>query len=294
MKILLAGGSGYIGRALVSDGFFSGSTYRIIRTAGDKNVVTLLYPSGALLTAGNWQEIKQQVAAIGFDAIINLAASTLKESGPEFIDDLVEANVTFSSKLAWLARESAISCYIFASTFSIDADRSGYSPQTFYAATKKMAEDGIAYFSDGSFTQVNLRYFDIYGPDHHRNRLIPMLSREIREGAEITLEDQGLHPIKPVHLEDAIMALKHAVELSKNLSIGPHTFQVSGNETNPREVAEVIMRLKGVSIGKVSFASKKARNPKVVWDLPSKPPVLPGWAPRISLDEGLRRIVAEN
>lgn len=185
MKVLVTGGGGFIGSALVHElikrGYhvtsFSRNDYPELRRIGAKVITGNLSDGEAVINACNGMDIVFHVAAkagIG---------GTFKE--------FYTANVTGTENIVNACREKKIKWLIFTSSASVvfngtDIKGSDESipypshPLSFYTATKALAEQCVLGADCSSLRTVALRPHIVLGPGD--NHLIPGLLSQARAG----------------------------------------------------------------------------------------------------------------
>jgi nucleoside-diphosphate-sugar epimerase len=120
--------------------------------------------------------------------------------------------------------------------------------------------------------------------------LIPSIFEQVAGGGHITVND--LEPRRDyVYIDDVIEAIILAAQNIPSfvtLNIG------SGHSTSVREVVELIQRVCGTNLPVSARALERYQEiSNVVADVMLAEKLI-GWKPRISLDEGLRKIFALN
>ena len=165
---------------------------------------------------------------IVWQSLINLAGNTNKKSHFSEIPLICEANVTFNTCLAKLAIDLQVQRYIFVSTYSTSMDGKSFSPQTLYAATKYASENILEYFRINEGLKLGIiQLYDIYGPNHHPDRLISSLLKKIVTGEKIRLSE-GMQEIAPLYIEDACDGILKAAKKISSESI--FRFSLLGSE----------------------------------------------------------------
>ena len=158
-----------------------------------------------------------------------------------------------------------------------------------YGHTKLLAEEVCRYFARQFGVRVTIiRPFNIYGPGQNGNFLIPTLLRQALDtkACEISIADD--RPRRDyLFIDDLIDLLLRTMNPQ-----GFHAFNAgSGSSVNPRELAELILRVAGLEKPVVSRGEIRADEVlDTVADI-GKAKRIFGWAPRVSLEEGLRRII---
>ncbi len=163
MHILVTGGAGLLGRALVPTLQRLGHTVSAPRRGFEG------FPLDLADVAGweNWPD--------GVEAVVHLAALNPERGSAVARDDaaLMRANVAGTKALAERAAREGVRRFALASTLLVHPyeaspvnERSPTAPQNTYAASKLAAEDALRLASDGTdVVPTILRLAPIYGPE---------------------------------------------------------------------------------------------------------------------------------
>jgi nucleoside-diphosphate-sugar epimerase len=158
-----------------------------------------------------------------------------------------------------------------------------------YGHTKLLAEEVCRYYAQQFGMKVTIvRPFNVYGPGQAGTFLIPTLLRQALdpETREVSIADD--RPRRDYLFIDDLLDLL----LRTMNSQGFDAFNAgSGCSVNPRELAELMLRVAGVEKPVVSRG--EARTDEVlemVADIGKAKRIL-GWEPRVSLVEGLSRMI---
>ena len=233
----------------------------------------------------------------GFDAVINLAARAGVRTSVENPWIYVDTNITGTLNLLALCRERAVPKFVLASTSSVYGDSRADSfreddessrPLSPYAATKKAAE-AMAYTWHALYgLDVSvLRYFTVYGPAGRPDMSVFRFVQKIREGRVITVFGDGTMSRDFTYVDDVargtIAALRPLGYEIVNLG-GDHPYAVS-------ELVAAVEAALGRRAEVVHAPAHPADVPRTAASI-EKARRLLGWAPRISLREGVAQAVA--
>jgi UDP-glucose 4-epimerase len=305
-RILITGGAGLIGshiadliageaaEIVVLDNFVRGRRENL-EAAASKGRVTIV--EGDLLDRRLVNEVMS-----GIDIVFHQAAIRITQCAEEprlAVDVLV--NGTFNvleaavaAKVGKVVAASSASIYGLAETFPTSEDHHPYANRTIYGAAKVFNEGMLRSFADMyDLKYVALRYFNVYGPrmdvyGAYTEVLIRWMER-IAAGEKPLILGDGTQTMDFVHVHD----IARANVLAAKSAVTDEVFNVaSGTETSLRELAEMLQHVMGASAG-LEFGPARKTNP-VPRRLAStdKARQMLGFSSTVSLEEGLRGLVA--
>jgi nucleoside-diphosphate-sugar epimerase len=287
-RALVSGSGGFIGRRLVRDLVDRGWTVHVIvrsssaRTTGDEPVVVHVDDGVTPLHS--------VVAASAPDVCFHLAGRFAGNHVDDDVIPLVIDNVLFGTRLADALASRGDCLMVNAGSFWQNAGGGAYHPVELYAATKQALQDVLQYYVEaGQLKVVTLKFFETFGPNDVRPKLVNLLLKAAATGEPIQLSP-GDQYVDLVHVDDASNACLVAATLGAP-SGSPLSFAVSSG--SPIRVKDLVARLSDV-IGRdvpVVWGERGYRWREMMepWDVA---PRLPQWSPRVSLDEGLRSMWA--
>ncbi|MGZ0190115.1 MAG: NAD-dependent epimerase/dehydratase family protein, partial [Alphaproteobacteria bacterium] len=160
-------------------------------------------------------------------------------------------------------------------------------PNTLYAATKQAADEIIDYFARTSdLNAITLKIYDSYGPGDPRRKFLSVLAETAARGKTLRASpgDQKLHT---VHVDDIIDGFIHAANLITSGQVsGRNSFTLpSPKAITLRQLADTWKAAAG-NDASIEWGAMPHRPGEVMapWEGTS----LPGWSPRITLEDGLR------
>lgn len=226
------------------------------------------------------------------DVVYHIAANCLNEHRFEDIQDLIQSNITFGTELLDAMVANNVYNFVNVGTMYQHFDDADYSPVNLYAATKECFEGIIKYYAEArNLKCIALHLFDTYGADDKRGKILGLL-KKIADSGEALKMSPGGQLIDIVYIDDVIEAFVLAGKLLATCKYDYcGTYGVSS--TRPIPLREVVKIFENVSGKKLSIEwggrPYRAREVMVPW---SSYKLLPGWTPKVSLAEGIKKFLS--
>jgi UDP-glucose 4-epimerase len=211
-RILVTGGSGFIGRSVVPALLAEGASVVVAdRTRYPLDSVTSV--------VGDLRDPAVRDAAVAPDltGVVHLAAVTSvlgSLADPALVHDV---NVTATAGLLELARVRGVRRFLLASTNAVVGDIGTGTihedlplrPLTPYGATKAAAEMLLSGYAGGyAMTTCALRFTNVYGPGMaHKDSMVPRIMRAVRADQPIQVYGTGAQRRDLVHVDDVVAGL---------------------------------------------------------------------------------------
>jgi len=225
MKILITGGSGFIGSYLSKKLSEEGHEVLIYDIKKPKNKIN--YLKGDVL---NFQLLKKAVK--NKDVVFHLAAvSSVQDSFKNPLKTF-EVNISGTFNVLKASLESGIKRVIFASSASVYGNQGKIKlkenmlpkPRSFYAISKLTGEHLCKmFYEEYGLETVILRYFNVYGPKQQEN-VIKIFLENLKKGKEIIIYGDGKQKRDFIHIDDVtranILAMKTQKAKGKVFNIG--------------------------------------------------------------------------
>lgn len=231
------------------------------------------------------------------DAVLNLAARAGVRQSIQDPWVYVRTNVTGSLNLLEHCRTNDVGTFLLASTSSLygahnprpyredaDTDR----PLSPYAASKKGAEAMAASFAHlyGLHTPV-LRFFTVYGPAGRPDMSVFRFVRWVAEGEPVVMYGDGSQERDFTYVEDIARGVVAA--------LGVRGFDVINLGGDRPERLDRLLALVEGAVGKKATIDRRPAHPadvQATWADVGKARRVLGWAPRVSLKEGVEAAAA--
>lgn len=222
----------------------------------------------------------------------HLAACTLIEHDSNDLHRLVQDNIEFGLHILDALADLGECRFVNVGTGWQHLDNAPYRPVNLYAATRQAFQDLCTFYAEAHPVQVaTVKFFDIYGPEDCRRKLLPALRTALANGAPLDVS-AGEQWLDMLHVEDAVSALLTAATLSPEaLERNIGQFSAPGPE---RIQLKALIELYGSLCGRpvpVRLGAKAYRV-REVFDPRQPCPPLPGWAAGIGLRPGLESVIA--
>ena len=291
-RALVSGITGHLGqevaRQLSRQGIESyGLTRQLVSREDNLGGTTRLFQID-----GSTRAVLGAFEQISPDVVIHLAGLSRREHRPSDIEPFVAANVLLGTQLLEGMRLGGCRRMITAGTYLQHYDTDAYRPFNFYAATRQAFETVLEFYVDAyEISAVRLTLADIYSEHDTRPKLMTDIARAWSDSEPLTLRDPDAF-VDLIHVEDAAAAFLQAVSLLESGGIPARTLTrysvSSGEDITALELVHRFERQAGRNL-QITRDSAPALSRRIK---PRRSTPLPGWKPRITLEDGIDRILA--
>ncbi|HYO41647.1 MAG TPA: NAD-dependent epimerase/dehydratase family protein [Candidatus Limnocylindrales bacterium] len=298
-RVLVTGGAGFIGSALVRRLATSGSEVRVLDNLSIGHRAYLAGQPCELVVGELADPAVVRAAVDGCDAVVHLAA---RAGIPDSVTDPLgtfEANVAQTVHLLEAARGAGVRRFVLASSNAVlgphvpPADESVLArPASPYGASKLAGEAYLAaYAATYGMATCALRFSNAYGPRSlHKKSVVASWIRAALTNTPLTIFGDGEQTRDFVHVDDLASAIAAALAASEERVAGSVLQVGTGLETTVNELAATLERVVQRSVT-VHHEPERAgdilRNSSRV-DLAAE---VIGWRSAVGLDDGLRGTV---
>ena len=290
-KVLVTGGSGFVGRETVKLLQRNGYAVTVLDKAEKpEDFQNVKYIRGDLQNAA-----KCVIACAGKDFVIHLAA---KPRIPEsFVDpdSYFDDNVTGTKNILTAASAVGVRKFVYCSSSSIYGNNppphKPYhkpDPLNYYAMTKLFGEHLCKQYKNMfNLDYTILRFFTVYGPEQpgcdDKGLMIAKFARLAKEGKPLTVHGDGELRRDYIHVSDVAAAIVAAVETRVKSEI----FNVgTGHNISVNSVVDILREfVPDVQVENVDVLKGYAK--ETLADI-SKAKKLLGWSPKISQADGIK------
>ncbi len=286
-RVLVSGGSGFIGRHVVSALSSGGAAVRVIdlQPHPDPSVDVVL---GDIADG----DAVQRALSGGVDAVVHLAAVTSVLRSVEQPKKTYHTNIDGTLTLLESAREAGVSSLVFASTNAVVGPMQGpaiteadkLNPLTPYGSTKAAAEMLMsAYTASYGLRCVYLRLTNVYGPGMQaKDSIVARLMRAIRLGNTFEIYGDGTQVRDYVHAHDVVQAVR--LGLSEEQWSGAVVIG-TGTSLSVLEVVDAVRRVTGAELSVTHGPARAGEMPAVVVESDRARSL--GWSPQWDFERGI-------
>jgi nucleoside-diphosphate-sugar epimerase len=251
-KVLVIGGAGYIGSALVEKLLNLGMQVSVLDAMhfGEETLSRVAGHPNLTLIREDFRHIEALTRAVsGVGSVIHLGGLVGDPACAVDSELTVDVNVTATKVIGEIAKARGVRRFIFASSCSVYGasdeivnERSCFNPQSLYARSKVASEAVLGTLNSREFTVTCLRFATIYGISGRTrfDLVVNLLSAKAVRDRKITV--YGADQWRPfVHVEDVARAVTMALQAPSQLVSG-EAFNVGSDIQNYTlgEVAELI------------------------------------------------------
>ncbi len=289
MNIVVTGGAGFIGQALVRR--LRGLNHRVM--VADR-IAT--HDSSIPCWTGDlgFHDAPNQAIPPGTEVVIHLAAATSVLGSIAHPATVYRDNVAVTQVLLERCRAIGVKQFIFCSTNAVAgtvdtmpiSEETPLKPLTPYGATKAAGEMLVAgYASAYDLMGTILRLTNVYGPGMHRkDTIVARLMRAALINAPITIYGTGQQVRDYVYIEDVVNAFVLALEKPWN---GPLVVG-SGTVVSVNDLHRLTSQVCDTAIPVMHGAAPRGEMPAVRVDMTRARTM--GFMPETSLIEGLSTV----
>ncbi len=204
MKVLITGGSGFIGNAvameLISRGF---ETAGIVRRA---DAQTPLGMESIFADLTSFESVKDALGGRTFDVIVDAAAKIPPGAGEheDYFDNIVMSRNILKAlenhPPLYFVKLSTVDVYKIS---GIITESSEVSPQNYYSLSKRIGEQFVELWgSNFGVPTCILRLCQIFGEDDRSKKFIPSIIKSIKKTGTVILNGDGMDLRDYLFIED--------------------------------------------------------------------------------------------
>jgi UDP-glucose 4-epimerase len=297
--VLVTGAAGFIGSALCARIRSNGR--RVVAYDNLSRGRRELLPQDTVLVEGDVRDarrLQDTVAAFSPDCLVHLAAMHFIPDCIARPQETIEVNVTGTGLVLDACRGSSVRSFVFASSGAVYApsdapcleEATPIGPLEVYGQSKVAAEALVAAFhaETGTPTRI-LRLFNAIGRNETNPHVVPHILESLQTSDVVRLGD--VSPRRDyIDTRDVAAAILAAVD-------GPTGLDVwnvgTGTAWSVQDVVDLLGRILGRAIRIVQEPSRRRASERMLLAADIRRiRGAAGWAPRISLEESLKDLIA--
>ena len=240
---LVMGGTGLIGSHLIQALSCDYEVYVLSRSFDRDDSNHQIHFIHGDLRSLNWMDVLPEKV----DFVIHLAQSQHYKAFPDEMEDIVDINIQSLLQSLDYARKVQVKAFVYASSggiygfgdtpFREDAPLYLRDDLGFYLSGKMCAEI-LAQNYSAFMPVMALRFFFVYGKGQRRQMFLPRIVDNVLEERPIFLDGEMGMSCNPIHVADAVRAIRQALLLRTS-----EVMNIAGPEVIAlREMGEIIGR----------------------------------------------------
>ncbi len=298
-NVLVIGGAGYIGSALLPKLLSAGYKVRVLDLFlyGTDPISRVTGHPNLELIHGDFRQVQKVVESMrGMDAVVHLGAIVGDPACDLDENVTLTVNLSATQMIAQVAKATGIRRFIFASTCSVYGacddlldERSEVQPISLYGHTKLAAERGLQKMADEGFAPTILRFATIYGLSGRTrfDLVVNLLAAKAKADGRITVNGGGQwRPF--VHVDDAAHSVFKSLRTPLEI-VGNEIFNVGSDEQN-HTIQQIGELIRDQVVGSELILNENAtdrRNYRVSF---AKIRNLIGFEPHWTLEQGINQV----
>jgi dTDP-glucose 4,6-dehydratase len=301
VRILVAGGAGFIGSAYVRHRIAAhrGDWVRVLDKltyAGRRENLDGLDPDRVELVEGDIADRDAVEAAVeGCDAIVNFAAESHVDRSIDSPGEFIQTDVFGAFVMLEAARRAGIRLLHVSTDEVYGSIESGsfneaspLRPSSPYSASKAGGDliVGAYHHTYGSDALI-VRGSNNYGPRQHPEKLIPLCILNALAGDSLPVYGDGMQVRNWIYVEDFCAA----IDLVRERGEAGESYNVGGPDELPNiETVKTILALAGRDESLIDYVTDRPGHDRR-YSLSSDKVRRLGWEPRVPFADGLQRTV---
>lgn len=288
-KIIITGGTGFVGRHLIGKLIAQGhQVFAIVRS--ESNTCDLPHQVNVRFHDGTTKGLIEIFKDIEPDVLHHVASKIISKHSSDQIDDLIDSNIKFGSQLMEASIASNCRKVVNTGTAWQHYENRANSPVCLYAATKQAFENIIDhYVINENMRVITLKLHDNYGVGDKRGKLLSLLIDSAYTGRpiDLTLGEQKMDLLHVCDVANAYLAASRILDSSQE-AIHKKYMVYSGRQISIKGIAGLIENVTGRSVN-ASWGAREYREREMM-NPPYFDEILPGWQPNVSLEEGIKEM----
>ena len=278
-KILITGGTGFIGAHLVQNLKNNNKIYLIVRKkikSSDKNVKKVFFK--------NYYDLNLKLKKIRADIVIHCATHYVKNHNYNDVEKIISSNILFGNILLENLKKMHAKKFINFTTVWENYNGKVGNAGNLYSASKQSFKNIIKYYA---VLNKNIKFYDLfisdtYGKNDKRTKLVNIIKKKISTKKKLLLISKKLS-INLTNIQDIISAVN--IILDKKIKPGSYLLKNNKNYFLGDIIKQISLRKKL----KIKWMLKK----KIIEKFYSIKK-LPMWNPRFSSKKKLIQFIIKD
>ena len=289
----MTGATGYIGSHVLKYLLSKGWEIHVIADPrfGYENIKEVLSQIDVFEYDGSIESLCDYFQKVKADVVFHLAAAVITNYTPTQVSILVQSNIQFGTEILEAMKASSTKMFIGTGSYWQNFNGDDYNPVDLYAATKEAFEKILKYYTEvEGLRAITLRLFDVYGTDDNRPKLWNIIKQKAGTDEVLNLS-KGEQYLDMVFISDVCMAYEQAfVLLRDTINLRNEVYGVYSNKRKTlKEIVEIYRSIIGKPIC-INYGGKPYKKREVMSPT-ERLIMLPGWNPKVSLEDGLRKVL---
>ena len=270
MRIILTGGTGFIGRNLIPQLLFDGHEIAMLQRRGSTSCALDNYKNQIEVYASDtYEEIANGFNRFHPEIVIHMATLYINHHTPADIPELISSNILLGTMLLEAMKNNSVSRILNFGTRWQHQENTIHNSANLYAATKEAFAEIVRYYSSNSIRYKTLELCDTFGKNDTRNKIVDLLIRACKkkEGLELSPGEQILDLVCVDDVVDFI-----STNITHESFYDNHTISISGTEIRLKDLGELVEDISEVS-GYLLWGVRSYREHEVMsppWYYPKK------------------------
>ncbi len=296
-RVLVSGGSGFLGRTLVAE-LLKNPEYEIhsLSRTGAKEISSRIhFHQGSILDA---EMLLTLFDAVKPEWVFHLAADIRHDKDPRIEQEVYATNVQGTENILRAAQQVAVSVFVAAGSFEeygpipapfLETDEP--KPVTVYGRSKLEATQWVIEYSKRNLPSIVLRFPVLYGENQEGKSLVVQFLNSARTGAILKMS-KGEQTRDFLHVSDAVSALLAAAQQIEKCN-GQIINVCSGRPVSVADVVHIVESLVGHPVAVLGALPYREGEQMQYYGDNTKARMLVQWTPRVSLEAGLKKLLSK-
>lgn len=297
MRILLTGGTGFVGRHLLKKLSLQHEVASVVR---NRQAAVNGREADARISIIPFDPVdyshREKIQAFDPEGVLHLASHLSSGDDSETLRRLLESNIAFGALVLDSIKDTNVRWFINTGSFSEYLHGGGVlNPAYLYAATKTAFRSILQFYSQVSnFKVVNVIPYTIYGGEDSQKKAIDVILDSL-DGPESIPMTPGTQTLDFIHVEDVIDFYLHLIHHIDRLEGSEHEFHLgTGTGSTLRELASMAEKISGAKAN-IAWGAKPFR-PRDVMHAVAPVSYLRNqllWEPKVRLENGLKELLRQ-